>query len=60
MEDAALIGLILFIISEILPFTPLKGNGIVDEALKIGRSLFPHKSNTNKRSEGSRRVRKGS
>ena len=46
MEVAALIGLALFIISEILPFTPLKGNGLIDQVLKTARELFPHKSHT--------------
>ena len=46
METAALIGLALFIISEILPFTPLKGNGLIDQILKSARQVFPHKSDT--------------
>lgn len=46
METAALIGLALFIVSEILPFTPLKGNGLVDQILKSARQMFPHKSHT--------------
>ena len=46
METAALIGLVLFLISEILPFTPLKGNGLVDQILKTAREIFPHKSDT--------------
>ena len=46
METAALIGLILFLASEILPFTPLKGNGLIDQILKSAREIFPHKSHT--------------
>ena len=46
METAALIGLVLFLVSEILPFTPLKGNGLVDQILKVAREVFPHKSDT--------------
>ena len=46
MEIAAITGLVLFIISEILPFTPLKGNGLVDQILKSARQIFPHKSDT--------------
>lgn len=46
METAALIGLILFLASEILPFTPWKGNGIVDQILKSARQIFPHESDT--------------
>ena len=46
METAALIGLVLFLISEILPFTPLKGNGLVDQILKSARQIFPHKSDS--------------
>ncbi|MGA0101323.1 MAG: hypothetical protein ACO3HF_04680 [Burkholderiaceae bacterium] len=41
MELAALIGLILFLISETLPFTPLKGNGILDAVLKAAMQAFP-------------------
>ena len=41
MEFAALVGLILFLISETLPFTPLKGNGIVDAILKTLMQAFP-------------------
>ena len=46
MEAAAIIGLVLFIVSEILPFTPLKGNGLLDQILKVAREIFPHKSDT--------------
>ena len=46
METTALIGLILFVVSEILPFTPLKGNGLVDQILKVAREIFPHESDT--------------
>ena len=46
METVALVGLALFIISEILPFTPLKGNGIVEEILVVLRKVFPHESHT--------------
>ena len=46
MESAALIGLVLFIVSEILPFTPLAGNGILEQILKTARKAFPHKSHT--------------
>lgn len=46
MEATVLIGLALFIASEILPFTPLAGNGILDAVLKALRVAFPHKSDT--------------
>ena len=46
METAALIGLVLFIVSEVLPFTPLKGNGLIDQILKSAREIFPHRSHT--------------
>lgn len=46
METAALVGLVLFIISEVLPYTPLKGNGIVQQLIATGRSMFPHTSHT--------------
>ena len=46
METAALVGLVLFIISEVLPYTPLKGNGIVQQLIAVGRKMFPHASHT--------------
>ena len=46
METAALIGLVLFLVSEILPFTPLKRNGLIDQILKSAREIFPHKSDS--------------
>lgn len=42
METAALIGLALFVVSEILPYTPLKGNGILQQILLAAREIFPH------------------
>ena len=42
MEVAAIVGLVLFIVSEILPFTPLKGNGIVESVLEALKAAFPH------------------
>jgi hypothetical protein len=44
METTALIALVLLVISEILPFTPLKGNGIVQEIVRVLRGVFPHRS----------------
>ena len=49
METAALIGLVLFLTSEILPFTPLRGNGLLDQVLKSARRIFPHKSHTDRK-----------
>jgi hypothetical protein len=46
METAALIGLVLLVASEVLPYTPLKGNGIVQQILATMREIFPHKSHT--------------
>jgi len=46
MEIAAIVGLVLFLASEILPFTPLKGNGLIDQILKSAREIFPHKSDS--------------
>jgi hypothetical protein len=43
METTLIIGLVLFIASEILPFTPLAGNGLVDGLLKALREAFPYK-----------------
>lgn len=48
METAAIIGLVLLIISEILPYTPLKGNGLVQLLLEALREVFPHDSHTDK------------
>jgi len=44
METTAVIALVLLVISEILPFTPLKGNGIVQQILKVLREVFPYTS----------------
>lgn len=41
MEVAAIIGLVLFICSEIIPHTPLAGNGVVEVILNAGRKAFP-------------------
>lgn len=43
METATIIALALLLISEILPFTPLKGNGIVQEIVNVLRTVFPYK-----------------
>jgi hypothetical protein len=42
METAAVVGLTLFVVSEILPFTPLKGNGIVEALVEALRIAFPY------------------
>jgi hypothetical protein len=44
METTAIIALVLLVISEILPYTPLKGNGIVQEIVKVLRGVFPHRT----------------
>jgi hypothetical protein len=41
MEVAAAAGLILFLASEIIPFTPLKGNGVVEAVLNALMQAFP-------------------
>jgi hypothetical protein len=46
METAAIIGLVLLVASEVLPYTPLKGNGVVQQILAMAREIFPHKSHT--------------
>jgi fumarate reductase subunit D len=48
METAAILGLLLLVVSEVLPYTPLKGNGIVEQVLAMAREVFPHKSHTDK------------
>ena len=44
METAAIIGLVLLVASEVLPFTPLAGNGLLDAVVKALRTAFPYKS----------------
>lgn len=41
MDPVVAIGLLLFIVSELLPFTPLAGNGIADAIIKALRVVFP-------------------
>ena len=41
MEFAALAGLILFLTSEVIPHTPLHGNGVVEAILNALRTAFP-------------------
>lgn len=48
MEVTVILGLVLFVASEILPFTPLAGNGLADAIIKALRVAFPHKSHTEK------------
>lgn len=48
MEVTMILGLVLFVASEILPFTPLAGNGLVDAIVKALRVAFPHSSDTDK------------
>lgn len=43
METTLIIGLCLFVVSEILPFTPLAGNGLVDALVKALTTAFPYK-----------------
>ena len=48
MEVTVILGLVLFIASEVLPFTPLAGNGLADAIIKALRVAFPHSSDTDK------------
>jgi hypothetical protein len=48
METAAIIGLVLLVASEILPFTPLASNGLIDAVIKALRTAFPYQSDTDK------------
>jgi hypothetical protein len=41
MDPVVAIGLLLFIASELMPFTPLAGNGIADAIIKALRVAFP-------------------
>tara|TARA_B100001173_G_scaffold311001_1_gene327020 strand:- start:3448 stop:3597 length:150 start_codon:yes stop_codon:yes gene_type:complete len=49
MEPTLIVGLVLFLASEVLPFTPLKGNGLLDSIIKALRIAFPHPSDTGKK-----------
>jgi hypothetical protein len=48
METATIIALVLLVISEILPYTSLKGNGVIQEIIEVLRGVFPHPSDTEK------------
>ena len=48
VEITVILGLVLFVASEVLPFTPLAGNGLVDAIIKALRVAFPHSSDTDK------------
>ena len=48
METAAIIGLVLFLASEIIPHTPIAGNSVVEAVLEALRKVFPHGSDTDK------------
>ena len=41
MEAAAVIGLVLFLASEILPFLPIPQNGLVQAIVDALRAVFP-------------------
>lgn len=43
METTAAIALGLLVISEILPFTPFAGNGIVQQVVRTARQFFPYR-----------------
>ena len=49
MEITVIIGLALLVASEILPFTPLAGNGIADAVIKALRLAFPYTAHTEKK-----------
>ena len=42
METTAIIGLVLFVLSEIIPHLPIKGNGILDVVVEALRKAFPY------------------
>lgn len=44
MEFATIAALVLLVVSEVLPYTPLKGNGIIQEILEVLRGVFPYAS----------------
>lgn len=41
MEPVAIIGLILFLASEVIPYLPIKGNGVIAAILNSLRQVFP-------------------
>jgi len=41
MEFTAAAALLLLVLSEILPYAPLKGNGVVQEIIEVLREVFP-------------------
>lgn len=41
METAAIIGLVLFVASEVIPYLPFKGNGVVEAILDALIQVFP-------------------
>lgn len=43
METTAILALTLLVISEILPYTPLKGNGIIQQVVAVLRKVFPYR-----------------
>jgi hypothetical protein len=44
METTAIIALVLLVVSEILPYTPLKGNGIIQQVVATLKQVFPYKN----------------
>ena len=41
MELVAVVGLVLFVVSEVMPFLPIKDNGILESLLHALRLAFP-------------------
>ncbi len=41
MEPVAIIGLVLFLASEIIPHLPFKGNGVAESIIEALRKVFP-------------------
>lgn len=41
MEPIAIIGLVLFIASEVIPYLPFKGNGVAESIIEALRRVFP-------------------
>jgi hypothetical protein len=42
METTVIIGLVLFVASEIIPHLPIKGNGVLDVIIEALRKVFPY------------------
>ena len=47
-EILALIGFLLWFISEAIVYTPWKGNGVIQQTIIVLRKIFPHETDTHR------------